>query len=172
MTSVVDWSEMPRYFSSLVAGVDDLVRHLRALAGRRGEDVARLDRIGLGAEAVGARSFENDEQLVLDVVDVERERLLARRNDRHHATDADRADARADGGELRLEGAVRAFHLAQRRVVDVDDRLHPTLPSSEIAISFCASTANSIGSCCSTSRTKPLTISAVASSADRPRCRQ
>ena len=54
----------------------------------------------------------------------------------------------------------------------VHDQLHPTLPSSEIAISFCASTANSIGSCCSTSRTKPLTISAVASSPDSPRCRQ
>src|SRR6185437_1014649 len=49
---------------------------------------------------------------------------------------------------------------------------HPTLPSSEIEISFCASTANSIGSCCSTSLTKPLTTSAVASSADMPRCWQ
>ena len=43
-------------------------------------------------------------------------------------------------------------------------RHHPTLPSSEMPISFCASTMNSIGSCCSTSRTKPLTISATASS--------
>lgn len=51
-----------------------------------------------------------------------------------------------------------------------DTSAHPTLPSSEIEISFCASTANSIGSCCSTSRTKPFTISAVASSADSPRC--
>ena len=51
-------------------------------------------------------------------------------------------------------------------------RRQPTLPSSEIAISFCASTANSIGNCCSTSRTKPLTISAVASSAESPRCMQ
>jgi hypothetical protein len=49
---------------------------------------------------------------------------------------------------------------------------HPTLPSRLIVMSFCASTANSIGNCCNTSRTKPLTISAVASSADRPRCRQ
>ena len=48
----------------------------------------------------------------------------------------------------------------------------PTLPSRLIEISFCASTANSIGSCCSTSLTKPLTTSATASSADRPRCRQ
>ena len=43
---------------------------------------------------------------------------------------------------------------------------------SEIEISFCASTANSIGRCCSTSLTKPLTISATASSSDRPRCMQ
>src|SRR5690606_2205038 len=41
---------------------------------------------------------------------------------------------------------------------------HPTLPSSEIASSFCASTANSIGSSFSTSLAKPLTISATASS--------
>ena len=40
----------------------------------------------------------------------------------------------------------------------------PTLPSSEIEISFCASTANSIGSCCSTSFTKPLTTRPTASS--------
>jgi hypothetical protein len=53
-----------------------------------------------------------------------------------------------------------------------DDRPYPTDPSSEIVISFCASTANSIGSCCSTSLTKPLTISATASSAGRPRCWQ
>src|SRR5690606_32445409 len=33
---------------------------------------------------------------------------------------------------------------------------HPTLPSSEIPSSFCASTANSIGNCCSTSLAKPL----------------
>ena len=39
-------------------------------------------------------------------------------------------------------------------------RRHPTLPSSEIATSFWASTANSIGSSCSTSLTKPLTSSA------------
>src|ERR1051326_3691243 len=49
---------------------------------------------------------------------------------------------------------------------------HPTLPSSEMPTSFCASTANSIGSCCSPSRQKPLTISATASSCGMPRCRQ
>lgn len=49
---------------------------------------------------------------------------------------------------------------------------HPTLPSSEIEISFCASTANSIGNCCSTSLTKPLTTRPTASSWLSPRCTQ
>jgi hypothetical protein len=48
----------------------------------------------------------------------------------------------------------------------------PTLPSSEIEISFCASTANSIGSCCSTSLTKPLTTRPTASSCESPRWMQ
>src|SRR3546814_2160689 len=44
------------------------------------------------------------------------------------------------------------------------NRAHPTLPSRLIPSSFCASTANSIGSCCSTSFAKPLTISDTAAS--------
>src|SRR5690606_40638049 len=39
---------------------------------------------------------------------------------------------------------------------------HPTLPSRLTSSSFCASTANSIGSFCSTSRTNPFTRSATA----------
>ena len=38
----------------------------------------------------------------------------------------------------------------------------PTEPSNEIPNSFCASTANSIGSCCSTSLAKPFTINETA----------
>src|SRR5258706_13862110 len=58
-------------------------------------------------------------------------------------------------------------------LVDIRVRwTHPTLPSSEIEISFCASTANSIGSCCSTSFTKPLTTRPTASSCASPRCTQ
>ena len=49
-------------------------------------------------------------------------------------------------------------------IVSIREADHPTLPSSEIPSSFCASTANSIGSCCKTSRAKPLTISATAAS--------
>ena len=52
---------------------------------------------------------------------------------------------------------------------DWDLFAHPTLPSKLIPSSFCASTANSIGSCFSTSRAKPLTISATALSVSRPR---
>src|SRR3982750_1852479 len=71
-------------------------------------------------------------------------------------------------------------HAGPPRLVDqcqlfgnVQRALHqPTLPSSEIEISFCVSTMNSIGKCCSTSRTKPLTISATASSSLRPRWAQ
>ena len=47
---------------------------------------------------------------------------------------------------------------------------YPTLPSSEMPSSFCASTANSIGSCCSTSLAKPLTMRPTASSVSSPRC--
>ena len=51
-------------------------------------------------------------------------------------------------------------------------RPQPTLPSSEMPSSFLASTANSIGSSSITSRQKPLTISATASSSGMPRLRQ
>src|SRR5690606_896117 len=52
----------------------------------------------------------------------------------------------------------------------VPQKHHPTLPSRLIPNRFCASTANSIGSCCNTSLARPLTISATASSCKRPRC--
>src|SRR6187402_2295155 len=51
-------------------------------------------------------------------------------------------------------------------------RNHPTLPSRLTPSSFCASTANSIGSSLNTSLQKPLTISERESSSDRPRWRQ
>ncbi len=46
------------------------------------------------------------------------------------------------------------------------------LLNGENVITFCAPTANPLGSCCSTSLTKPVTISATASSSERPRCWQ
>src|SRR6266404_3833436 len=49
---------------------------------------------------------------------------------------------------------------------------HPTLPSRLTPSSFCASTANSIGSSRNTSLQKPFTIIETASSAEMPRCLQ
>ena len=48
----------------------------------------------------------------------------------------------------------------------------PTLPSKLTPSSFCASTANSMGSSRKTCLQKPLTIIETASSCDIPRCRQ
>ncbi len=69
-------------------------------------------------------------------------------------------------------GVVPATEAATRsnQVLAANSPVAPVVPP--VPSSFCASTANSIGSCCSTSLTKPLTTSAVASSADMPRCRQ
>ena len=49
---------------------------------------------------------------------------------------------------------------------------HPTLPSRLTPNSFCASTANSIGSSRNTSLQKPLTLMPTASSVLKPRCRR
>ena len=70
-----------------------------------------------------------------------------------------------------LDVAIGAKHGTKaHRESDVEEgERHPTDPSSEMPISFCVSAMNSIGSCCNTSRTKPLTISATASSCERPR---
>ena len=94
------------------------------------------------------------------------------RDMRRHASPAHKAlaerFAKADLGGGALE-PVGGIGLERNR-----DRFHrfahPTLPSSEIASSFCASTANSIGNCFITSLAKPLTISATASSCPSPRC--
>src|SRR3546814_7882105 len=90
-------------------------------------------------------------------------------------------NAFAIGDGLRVDGF--ADHVAVRRRRRFGGRpacgksqrqreqqlFHPTLPSRLIPRSFWASTANSMGSCCSTSRQKPFTISATASSAESPR---
>src|SRR5437764_9931303 len=100
--------------------------------------------------------------------------------------------AREHRGKRRLPGAVRPHdrvHLAvadrqidpfqdlaavrELRMQIFDFEHHqPTLPSRLTANSFCASTANSIGSSFNTSLQKPLTISDSASSSERPRWRQ
>jgi hypothetical protein len=79
-----------------------------------------------------------------------------------HTTDSAPALKRVVGSRLRgndVERTASAHH-------------HPTDPSSEMPISFCVSAMNSIGSFCSTSRTKPLTTRATASSSLNPRWRQ
>jgi hypothetical protein len=69
--------------------------------------------------------------------------------------------------------AAAPFEMARQAGYDLSRRwTQPTLPSRLMPTSFCASTANSIGSCCNTSRQKPLTIIETASSFARPRCRQ
>ena len=57
-----------------------------------------------------------------------------------------------------------------RHVMTPIQNAYPTLPSKLTPKSFCASTANSIGSSRKTSLQKPLTIMLTASSAEMPRC--
>src|SRR5262249_9181358 len=56
------------------------------------------------------------------------------------------------------------------RVKDEGERAYPTLPSRLTPRSFCASTANSMGSSLKTSLQKPFTIIEIAFSVFRPRC--
>ena len=71
-----------------------------------------------------------------------------------------------------VDGRVATVDPGHDAGMAVRRRPHPTLPSRLTASSFCASTANSIGSSFRTSLQKPLTISDSASSSDRPRWRQ
>ena len=80
--------------------------------------------------------------------------------------------SRSIDGRQQIVIRLRCSFQLQRRAEpsrNVSGKHHPTLPSRLIPSSFCASTANSIGSCFSTSRAKPLTISATALSASSPR---
>src|SRR5262249_28117800 len=140
---------------------------------RSGDDIAGAHGMRLLAEAILAGAGDYEEQLVHHVMAMERKCFLAGRHHMHSAAEPVQPEERTDPPPLDRELlAVAAVH--ERHIVEIDDHLigHPTLPSRLIEISFCASTANSIGSCCSTSLTKPLTTSATASSSDRPRCMQ
>src|SRR5262249_44928350 len=151
-------------------GIDKL---MRLGAGRRGDNVAAANWHGRVAKPVFTLARHDEEQLVRHVMAVEGERLLAGRHDVHGATQAAEPDQRAGAAPFDRE-LLAVAAVDQRHLVDIDHGLsgHPTLPSRLIEISFCASTANSMGSCWSTSLTKPLTTSATASSADKPRWRQ
>src|ERR1700746_1602907 len=146
---------------------------MRLCARRSCDKVAPFDGDPFFAPAIFTLPCQHVKQLVHDVMAVERKRLLARRHDVQRAAERLKTEHRSDAAPLHGKPAAVAA-LEQRHVGNIEDRTstHPTEPSSETEISFCASTANSIGNCCSTSLTKPLTTSAVASSADNPRCRQ
>src|SRR5688500_13629852 len=76
-----------------------------------------------------------------------------------NCTDDDPDDGGAEGRHQRRQHGTDYRIESHRQRID-----HPTLPSREMPMSFCASTANSIGSSWITSFTKPLTMSAIASS--------
>src|SRR4029450_128273 len=154
----------------LGTGIDQLMR-LRS--GRRGHEVAAANRDGRVAEPVFTLARYDEEQLVRHVMAVEGKRLLAGRHNVHRAAQAIEPDQRAGAAPFDRE-LLSVAAVDRRHLVDIDHSFsgHPTLPSRLIEISFCASTANSMGSCWSTSLTKPLTTSATASSADKPRWRQ
>src|SRR5262249_60320785 len=92
---------------------------------------------------------------------VERKRLLSCRHDMQRTAERLKTEQRADAAPFHRERAAIAA-LGQWHIGDIENRAsaHPTLPSSEIEISFWASTANSIGRGCSTSLTKPPATSA------------
>ncbi len=78
-----------------------------------------------------------------------------------------------DGATMPEDDLIAQVRLPRRRGFRIGGiAIHPTLPSRLTPSSFCASTANSIGSFRNTCLQKPLTIMFTASSADRPRCLQ
>src|SRR5215204_2887704 len=146
---------------------------MRLGTGGRRDQIACAHRQGLVAPAILSFARDDEEQLVHHVMAMERKCLLPRWHNMHGAAKTAQSERRPDASpfyrELLAVAAIEKGDLS-----DVEDDLfrHPTLPSRLTEISFCASTANSMGSCCSTSLTNPLTTSATASSAESPRCMQ
>src|SRR6266566_253084 len=134
---------------------------MRLRSRRGGNQVAGFDRQPFLAPAIFARAVEHIKQFVHDVMTVKRERFLSGRHHMQRATDRLQPEHRPDATPFDCKRAAVAA-ISEWYIGKVDNRpsAHPTLPSSETEISFCASTANSMGSCCSTSLTKPLTTSA------------
>src|SRR5205823_584585 len=100
-----------------------------------------------------------------------RQRALARAVGAHYGVHLARPDLEVDAAQDLL--ACVAYLGVQ--VLDAEHGFHPAhpmLPSRLTLRSFCASTANSIGSSLKTSRQKPLTIIDTASSSEMPRCVQ
>src|SRR4026207_808293 len=93
-----------------------------------------------------------------------RQRALAGSVRAHDGMDLTRAHAELDPSQNLV--------FADRSPQCLDFEHHPTLPSRLTPSSFCASTANSIGSSLKTSLQKPLTIIEMAFSVLSPRCLQ
>lgn len=105
---------------------------------------------------LGSRLKRDGFELIVEMLEHQLDR-------RDHGVHANRLAIRIFAGPVKP-------HRLENAPGEVFYGAHPTLPSRLIATSFCASTANSIGSFCMTSRTKPLTSRATASSSERPRC--
>src|SRR5207302_804971 len=152
------------------SGIDELVR---LGARRRTNEIAGAYRQCFISKPILAGARYNKEQLILHMVAMKWKSPLAGRNDGDGATQRIEPEHRSNAADFGDEPLTIA-DIVERSIGDIDDRFlvslaHPTLPSSETEISFCASTANSIGSCCSTSLTKPLTTRPTASSWLSPR---
>ena len=96
----------------MLAGRCDLVRGLGA-AGGADDHVPGAQAVSAGAEAQRALALENDEQLVIGVVRMERPGPLA---GRHH----DESAAQAGSAQRRRHGAVKASKGSMRVPVELD----------------------------------------------------
>src|SRR5579862_164528 len=100
------------------AGVDEL---MRGAACRTADEIALPHGMLFIAEAKHALPFEDEEQLLVDVVIVERKGALAGRDRRHVVAELARADSRSNWRERRVE-SVAVMQLARRfELVEIHD---------------------------------------------------
>ena len=92
-------------------------------AGRADDDIARAHRVLLGAKAQGALAAQDHKELVIDMVDVVRKRLLPRRHHSQPAAELGGTERCCDRCDTRLEpglGLLRALR-HQLDLIDVDE---------------------------------------------------
>src|SRR5690606_15778178 len=112
---------------------------------------------GAGGEREGGKPRKQQSRVIPDAAQREMTRRRSGIGPPHPESDPVSAQRRLAPQRARDDGLLHSvFH-------------HPTRPSRLTLTSFCASTANSIGSSCSTSLQKPLTRSATDSSSESPR---
>src|SRR5262249_38266877 len=118
--------------------VDELMR-LRA--SRRSDDITSPHRQRLVPEAVLPLPGDDVEQLIVHMMPMERKALLPRRHDMDGTAKPLQAQQRADAPPLERK-LLAVAALGERHFLNVDNDTigHPTLPSSETEMSFCAST--------------------------------